>query len=107
MNPAALATAVNGAGSLIGIPSLTILLLHAINEIRNHAKLATAPAESGANSDALTMVLRMASDLLGDHLLLILGVAVLFAAACWLLGRELKLISVNSPDSRQPVSHPC
>jgi hypothetical protein len=107
MNSAALATTVNGAGSLIGIPSLTILLLHAINEIRTHANLAPAPTDPDTNPDALTVVLQMASNVLGDHLLLILSVSVLFAAACWLLGRELKMIRVNSFNSRQPISHPC
>lgn len=107
MNPislSSLATAFNIAGTLIGIPSLAVLLLYAINEIR--MKLSSAPSASsfGDNPDALLAVLRVMTETIGalsrfagaigqflfNGLAIVAGVGLLLAIALWLTSKGLQ-----------------
>lgn len=107
MNPislSSLATAFNIAGTLIGIPSLAVLLLYAINEIR--MKLSSAPSASsfGDNPDALLAVLKVMTETIGalsrfagaigqflfNGLAIVAGVGLLLAIALWLTSKGLQ-----------------
>lgn len=107
MNPIplpSLAAAFNVAGSLIGIPSLAVLLLYAINEIRSHLSAAPTATNFGDNPDALLSVLKAMTETVGalsrftgalgqflfNGLAMIAGVGLLLAIALWLTGKGLQ-----------------
>lgn len=107
MNPiplTSLATTFNVAGSLIGIPSLAVLLLYAINEIRSRLSAAPTATNFGDNPDALLYVLKAMTEtvsalsrftgalgqFLFNGLALIAGVGLLLAIALWLTSKGLQ-----------------
>ncbi len=106
MNPiplSSLATAFNVTGTLIGIPSLAVLLLYAINDIR--LRLSTKPSATnfGDNPDALLSVLKIMTDavstlsrlagavgqFLFNGLAIVAAVGLLLAIALWLTSKGL------------------
>lgn len=107
MNPlslTSLATTFNVAGSLLGIPSLAVLLLYAINEIRSRLTAAPPATHLGDNPDALLYVLKALTEtvaalsrftgalgqFLFNGLALIAGVGLLLAIALWLTSKGLQ-----------------
>ena len=107
MNPislTSLATTFNVAGTLIGIPSLVVLLLYAINEIRSRLSAAPTATNFGDNPDALLSVLQIMTEavsalsrftgalgqFLFNGLTLIAGVGLLLAVALWLTSKGLQ-----------------
>lgn len=107
MNPislSSLAAAFNATATLIGIPSLAVLLLYAINEIRMRLSSAPSATTFGDNPDALLTVLKVMTETVGalgrfagaigqflfNGLAIIAGVGLLLAIALWLTSKGLQ-----------------
>ncbi|MGC3956689.1 MAG: hypothetical protein QM813_01610 [Verrucomicrobiota bacterium] len=107
MNPISiqsLASVFSFVGTIIGIPSLTVLLLYAINEIRNHMSTATTSTNFGENPDAILLTLKVVTNtlsglanfignvgqLLFNGIAIVAGGCLLLAIALWLTGRGLQ-----------------
>jgi len=101
MNPSALANAFTLAGTLLGVPSLTVLLLYAINEIRNGISPASISSELAANPDAVTTALNLLTATLGHHLIIAATSGLILAGLCWIIGRGFQFRT-----SSGTVSHP-
>ncbi len=108
MNPVSiqtLASVFSFAGTIIGIPSLTVLLLYAINEIRHRLSVAPTSTNFGDNPDAILLTLKVMTDALGalanfvgsvgqtlfTGVALIAGAGLLLAIALWLTSRGLQV----------------
>lgn len=91
-------------GVVFGLPALAVLLLYAVNAIRNHLNAgASSRSDFGKNPDALLLMLKgmteaigalsRAAGSLGQFLLgglaIIAGVGLVLAIACWFTGRGL------------------
>lgn len=107
MNPiplSSLATAFHVTGTLIGIPSLAVLLLYAINEIRIRLSSTPSITNFGDHPDALLSVLRVMTEtvsalsrfagaigqFLFNGLAMAAGVGLLLAIAMWLTSKGLQ-----------------
>lgn len=108
MNPVSiqpLASVFSFASTIIGIPSLAVLLLYAINEIRHRLSAAPTSPNFGENPDALLLTLKAMTNALGtfanfvgsvgqslfNGLALIAGAGLLLAIALWLTSRGLQV----------------
>lgn len=74
----------NIAGPLFGIPSLTVLVLAAINEIR----ASLTPGDVTANPDALLTTLQTLNAL-NSNFIVLATLGFLLACGCWLLAKAL------------------
>jgi len=107
MNPIHIQTLATGfavMGVVIGLPSFMVLLLYAVNVIRNHLKTgASVGSDFGKNPDALLLMVKgmaetiaalsrafgaMGQFLLGG-LAIIACVGLFLAVTCWFTGRGL------------------
>ncbi len=107
MNPISLqslASVFSFVGTIIGIPSLTVLLLYAINEIRQRLSAAPTSANFGENPDAILLTLKAVTNALSalanlvgsvgqflfNGIALVAGIGLVLAIALWLTGRGLQ-----------------
>lgn len=107
MNPITIPTLATGfavTGVVFGLPSFAVLLLYAVNAIRNQLNTgASASSDFGKNPDALLLMLKVMSEAIGalgrlvgtlgqfllGGLAIIAGVGLVLAIACWFTGRGL------------------
>lgn len=100
-----LAVVFDFTGAITGIPSLTVLLLSAINEIRNSANASPQSADLNAASNSIQASLGIITA--HNHSLIIWATTgFIVACGCWLIARELKVINFHSNNSRRSVSNP-
>lgn len=104
--PQILAGGFTFSGTMIGVPSLSVLLLHAINEIRGPLHLAPAGIDLDASPDVILALLHSLTVFSQNHAgLALLG--FLLACGCWLLSKELKVSQTQSRQLASAVPHPC
>lgn len=107
MNPLSiqsLASVFSLVGTIVGIPSLTVLLLYAINEIRHRLSAAPTSTNFGENPDAILLTLQAVTNTLStlanfighvgqflfNGIALVASVGLVLAIALWLTGRGLQ-----------------
>jgi hypothetical protein len=102
----ALASVCTFSGTVVGMPSLSVLLLYAINELRTPLRSGgPTTADVAANPDALLAVLQTLTAF-SHNFVMLATLGFMIACGCWVIGKELNHISTFARNASQPVPHP-
>ncbi len=74
----------------IGVPSLTVLLLYAINELRASGPMSAAHSTAHLNPDALSSAVSFLIKSFGDNVVLVAVSGLIVAGSLWIFGRTLQ-----------------
>lgn len=88
--------------ALIGVPSLTVLLLYAIQELRATNPTSPVRSISETNADAITAAINFLTESFGNYIVLYAVFGLIIAGLLWFFGRALQLRAVRATDP-----HPC
>lgn len=95
------------SGTVIGVSSLSVLLLYAINELRTPIRAVAPPTgDLAANPDALLTALQTLTAW-NQNFVTLATLAFLIACGCWVIGKELSYISAFERNPSQPDPHLC
>jgi hypothetical protein len=95
------------SGTVIGVPSLSVLLLYAINELRTPIRAVAPPTgDLAANPDALRTALQTLAAW-NYNFVTLATLGFLIACGCWVIGKELSCISTFERNPSQPDPHLC